>query len=218
MIIGKVHEILLHYHKVSLTTALPVTNLTLLDKTPWMTGKHFYMMAGFYCTVSSFIKLNRKVSPSFDFYLPLLVFISLFSSFHIKFSGKEHTNLTLITLLAMTFGCQTFLGLMVIECRIIPLSPPLHHIGWVIHRLACQHSLGNPPIPVYQHTDAWQTYKVVFDFVSTIMMGKRKQFLMVKSSSLSAYNLILAMVAWWMPFLESSTNLGQMRKMPREPL
>ena len=50
------------------------------------------------------------------------------------------------------------------------------------------------------------------------MMGETKQFLMVKSSSLSAYNLILAMVAWWMPVLESSTNLGQMRKMPIEPL
>ena len=59
---------------------------------------------------------------------------------------------------------------------------------------------------------------VVFDSVSTIMMGETKQFLMVKSSSLSAYNLILAMVAWWMPVLESSTNLGQMRKMPKEPL
>ena len=40
---------------------------------------------------------------------------------------------------------------------------------------------------------------------------------MVKSSSHSAYNLILAMVAWWMPVLESPTNLGQMRKMPKEP-
>ena len=38
---------------------------------------------------------------------------------------------------------------------------------------------------------------------------------MVKSSSLSAYNSILAMVAWWMPVLESPTNLGQMRKKPK---
>ena len=69
------------------------------------------MMAGFYCTVSLFIKLNSKVVfISFGFYLPLLVFISPFSSLLIKFSGKEHTNLTLITLLAMTFECQTFFG------------------------------------------------------------------------------------------------------------
>ena len=49
-------------------------------------------MAGFYCTVSPFIKLNSKVVfislfwflfPSFGFYFPLLVFISLFSSPHI---------------------------------------------------------------------------------------------------------------------------------------
>ena len=38
---------------------------------------------------------------------------------------------------------------------------------------------------------------------------------MVKSSSLSAYNSILAMVAWWMPVFESPTNLGQMRKKPK---
>ena len=47
------------------------------------------------------------------------------------------------------------------------------------------------------------------------MMGETKQFLMVKLSSLSAYYLIL--VSWWMPVLETSTNLGQMRKMPKEP-
>ena len=38
---------------------------------------------------------------------------------------------------------------------------------------------------------------------------------MVKSSSIFVYNLILAMVAWWMPVLESPTNLGQMRKKPK---
>ena len=73
----------------------------------------FYMMAGFYCTVSPFIKLNSKVVfislfwflfPSFGFYFPLLPPLIF------NFSGKEHTNLTLIILLEMTFGCQTFWG------------------------------------------------------------------------------------------------------------
>ena len=43
---------------------------------------NYYMMAGFYCTVSLFIKLNSKVvfislfwflSPSFGFYFPLFL-------------------------------------------------------------------------------------------------------------------------------------------------
>ena len=95
----------------------------------------------------------------------------------------------------MTFWCQTFFG---VDDYLVPdNSPecPLYHLGQVIQRLACQHSSGNPPIQVYQHTDAWQTRKVVFWFQLGHHDGKTKQFLMVKSSSLSAYNSILAMVA-----------------------
>ena len=47
--------------------------------------------------------------------------------------------------------------------------------------------------------------------------GKQSSFLMVKSSSLYAYNLTLAMVAWWVSVSESPANPGQKRKSRRIP-
>ena len=119
----------------------------------------------------------------------------------------------------MTFGCQTFLGLMVIECWTIPPeclhSIILARLSIVLHANTALETL---PSWVINTLMLGRPTRLYFDSVSAIMMGEAKQFLMVKSSSLSAYNLILAMVAWWMRVLESSINLGQMRKMPKEPL
>ena len=108
----------------------------------------------------------------------------------------------------MTFWCQIFFG-------VDGYWVPDHSPEWATLSSWLGHSSGNPPIQVYQHTDAWQTHKVVFWFQFGHHDGKTKQFLMVKSLSLSAYNSILAMEAWWMPVLESPTNLGQMRKKPK---
>ena len=58
--------------------------------------------------------------------------------------------------------------------------------------------------------------RLYFDSRSTIIMGKTKQYLMVKSSSLSVYNLTSAMEAEWMQVLESFTNPGQKRKKPKD--
>ena len=62
-----------------------------------------YVMACFYCKPSPFIELNNKVG-----FIFLFIFLSPSFFSQIKFSGKERTNLNLITLLAMTFGCQYF--------------------------------------------------------------------------------------------------------------
>ena len=114
----------------------------------------------------------------------------------------------------MTFGCQTFLGLMVIESRTIHLSYYYYH-SIILARssivLLANTALETLPSRFINTLMLGRPTRLYFDSVSAIMMGETKQFLMVKLSSLSAYYLIL--VSWWMPVLETSTNLGQMRKM-----
>ena len=112
-----------------------------------------------------FISLFWFLSPSFGFYFPLLVFISLFFSSHIKFSGKEHTNLTLITLLANDLWVSDFFG--VDDYWVLDHSPKWPHsiiLAMSSIVLLAITALENSPIPVYQHTNFWQTHKFVFWF------------------------------------------------------
>ena len=177
-----------------------------------------YMMAGFYCTVSPFIKLNSKVVfislfwflfPSFGFYFPLFL-----PSYLIFWQRTHQPYFNYI--IGNDLWVSDFFG---VDGYWVP-----------DHSSECPHSiiLARSSIVLLANT-ALETLpsrfintlmlgrptRLYFDSVSAIMMGETKQFLMVKLSSLSAYYLIL--VSWWMPVLETSTNLGQMRKMPKEP-
>ena len=89
-------------------------------------------------------------------------------------------------------GIRLFLLWMVTECLNIPLSAPSHSIILVRSSIVM----------------------LADRALETLPFRSFKQFLMVKSSSHSAYNLTFAIVAWWMPVLESSNNPGLERKKP----
>ena len=78
-------------------------------------------------------------------------------------------------------------------------------------------ALETPPL-AYQLTDAWQTLKVVFQLWFSHHDGENKAVFDSGVIQPFCYNLTLAMVSWWMPVSESSTNPRQKRKKQMDPV
>ena len=159
-------------------------------------------MAGFYCTPSPFIKLNSKVVfislfwflfPSFGFYFPLFL-----PSYLIFWQRTQQPYFNYITgkdlLVSDFFWCWWLLSAWPFPW--VPHSIILARSSSVLLANIAVKTLPSRSINIMMLGRPTRLY---FDSSLAIMMGKQSSFLMVKSSSLSAYNSILAMVAWWMP-------------------